>query len=442
MHYENKKYNMLENGSSKDNELLLNDSDLSSIKQKIRELETKMSGLPKDNKINKIYQSNYSFSDKTLGNEISRAKTESLEQELLSFVKKSDSKLNKKEKPIYLSHSDYYYCPESKTEKNLNDQIMKYLNENNLIYKKKSNKDKNVSNIFNINYNNFEIKGNKKEPFEEKKILQIIIDNNANSKKNLTENTKLINNNKILYTDILDYNIEKYLEQINKCNNFNAQINQINNIKIKNIYITNNDNINKYGKSRNKIPKDKFYNIKIKNIYITNNENINKYGKIKNKISKDKFFNLKTEKLINPKEKNNINKISFNKNLFRYNSSSKSIISSCKSSSKNTKNKNIIINKLKKDKNKTINKFSKNKINNEKNNMNNKFQNKFKIDSNIVNEKIICNTNKNNINNVSNLSNISLQSIEDSKLMLLADDIISRDKSIDIFNSQNKILNK
>ena len=74
--------------------------------------------------------------------------------------------------------------------------------------------------------------------------------------------------------------------------------------------------------------------------------------------------------------------------------------------------------------------------------MNNKFQNKFKIDSNIVNEKIICNTNKNNINNVSNLSNISLQSIEDSKLMLLADDIISRDKSIDIFNSQNKILNK
>ena len=121
---------MLDNESSKDNELLLNDSDLSSIKQRIREFETKMSGLPKDNKINKIYQSNYSFSDKTLGNEISRAKTESLEQELLSFVKKSDSKLNKKEKPIYLSHSDYYYCPESKTEKNLNDQIMKYLNEN------------------------------------------------------------------------------------------------------------------------------------------------------------------------------------------------------------------------------------------------------------------------------------------------------------------------
>ena len=117
MHYENKKYNMLENESSKDNELLLNDSDLSSIKQKIRELETKMSGLPKDNKINKIYQSNYSFSDKTLGNEISRAKTESLEQELLSFVKKPDNKLNKKEKPIYLSHSDYYYCPELKTKK-------------------------------------------------------------------------------------------------------------------------------------------------------------------------------------------------------------------------------------------------------------------------------------------------------------------------------------
>ena len=274
MHYENKNYNMLENESSKDNELLLNDSDLSSIKQKIRELETKMSGLPKDNKINKIYQSNYSFSDKTIGNEISRAKTESLEQELLSFVKKSDSKLNKKEKPIYLSHSDYYYCPESKTEKNLNDQIMKYLNENNLIYKKKSNKDKNVSNIFNINYNNFEMKGNKKEPFEEKKILQIIIDNNPKGEKNLTENTKLItNNNKILYTDILDYNIEKYLEQINKCNNFNAQINQINNIKIKNIFITNKENINKHEK--------------IKGV----------------KKTKENSNNLKSEKIISHKDK-------------------------------------------------------------------------------------------------------------------------------------------
>ena len=74
--------------------------------------------------------------------------------------------------------------------------------------------------------------------------------------------------------------------------------------------------------------------------------------------------------------------------------------------------------------------------------MNNKFPNKFKIDSNIVNEEIICNTNKNNINNVSNLSNISLQSIEDSKLMLLADDIISKDKNIDIFNSKKRIINK
>ena len=95
MHYENKNYNMLENESSKDNELLLNDSDLSSIKQKIRELETKMSGLPKDNKINKIYQSNYSFSDKTLGNEISRAKTESLEQELLSTTEVTEEKVEK-----------------------------------------------------------------------------------------------------------------------------------------------------------------------------------------------------------------------------------------------------------------------------------------------------------------------------------------------------------
>ena len=71
--------------------------------------------------------------------------------------------------------------------------------------------------------------------------------------------------------------------------------------------------------------------------------------------------------------------------------------------------------------------------------MTNNYQKILEIDSNIVNEKITCNTNKNNI---SNMSNISLQSIEDSKLMLLADDIISKDKNIEIFDTKNKTFNK
>ena len=410
MHSDNNKYSLLENEISKENEPLFIDSGLSSVKQRIIESQTKLSDSHKNNKINKIYQSNYSFSDKTIGNEISRTKTESLEQELLSFDKKSNKKSNKKDKPIFLSHSDYYYCPESKTEKNLNQQIMKYLYENNLIYKKKPIKDKKVQNIFNINYNNYQIKGDKKEPLTESKILQIILDNNLEEKKNFKKDNKLDNNigNKIICTDILDYNIQKYLEQMQKCNNFNAQINQINNIKIKNIYITNNDNINKYGKSRNK-------------------------------ISNDKIYNLKTEKIINSNEKNNMNKISFNKNLFRYNSSSKNSISSCKNKSQNKKNKNIINQKINQNKNIKINEFNKNKLNRAKNNMTNNYQKILEIDSNIVNEKIICNTNKNNI---SNMSNISLQSIEDSKLMLLADDIISKDKNIEIFDTKNKTFNK
>ena len=410
MHSDNNKYSLLENEISKENEPLFIDSGLSSVKQRIIESQTKMSDSHKNNKINKIYQSNYSFSDKTIGNEISRTKTESLEQELLSFDKKPSKKSSKKEKPIFLSHSDYYYCPESKTEKNLNQQIMKYLYENNLIYKKKPIKDKKVQNIFNINYNNYQIKGDKKEPLTESKILQIILDNNLEEKKNFKKDNKLDNNigNKIICTDILDYNIQKYLEQMQKCNNFNAQINQINNIKIKNIYITNNDNINKYGKSRNK-------------------------------ISNDKIYNLKTEKIINSNEKNNMNKISFNKNLFRYNSSSKNSISSCKNKSQNKKNKNIINQKINQNKNIKINEFNKNKLNRAKNNMTNNYQKILEIDSNIVNEKIICNTNKNNI---SNMSNISLQSIEDSKLMLLADDIISKDKNIEIFDTKNKTFNK
>ena len=57
-------------------------------------------------------------------------------------------------------------------------------------------------------------------------------------------------------------------------------------------------------------------------------------------------------------------------------------------------------------------------------------ENKYQIDSNIINEKIIC-KDKNNKKNKSNLSTISLQSINDSKLMLIAGDMISKNEEID-----------
>ena len=290
-----------------------------------------------------------------------------------------------------MSHSDYYYCPESKTEKNLNDQIMKYLNENNLNYKKKPLKLKKASNIFSFNNKNLEINGNTKENLNENKIFQIIVDNNSEQNKFLN-NDKSNNKEQILYTDILNYNIEKYLEQMKKCNNFNAQINQINNIKIKNIFITHKENINKREKIRG-----------VKKV-------------------KENFNNLKTEKIITRKDKLN---------------------------NKNSKNNNVV--KIKNSKNKKKNKINKknfsmdynNKSREKQNNIKNEKKQKFEISHNKINEKTICDKKEDNKKNISRLSNISLQSMNDSKLMLLADDIISKEENFDKFNlNNNRFQNK
>ena len=416
MQYDKNNFNKIGNENLKDDDLLLMASDLSSGKKRILEAQNKINNTYKDNKINQIFKSNYSLSDKTLGNEYSKPHFDFLEEELLSFNKKSNNKLRKKEKPIYLSHSDYYYCPESKTEKNLNDQIMKYLNENNLNYKKKPLKLKKASNIFSFNNKNLEINGNTKENLNENKIFQIIVDNNSEQNKFLN-NEKSNNKEQILYTDILNYNIEKYLEQMKKCNNFNAQINQINNIKIKNIFITHKENINKREKIRG-----------VKKV-------------------KENFNNLKTEKIITRKDKVFRNKIPFNENLFCIHP--KNSFSKNKLNNKNSKNNNVV--KIKNSKNKIKNKINKknfskdynNKSREKQNNIKNEKKQKFEITQHTINEKRICDKKEEDKKNISRLSNISLQSINDSKLMLLADDIISKEENFDKFNlNNNRFQNK
>ena len=407
MENDNNDFNKIDNNNLKDHDLLLMSSDLSSGKKIILETQNKINNSNKDNKINQIFKSNYSLSDKTLGNEYSKPHFDFLEEELLSIDKKSNNKIRKKEKPVYLSHSDYYYCLESKTEKNLNDQIIKYFQENNLNYKKKSLKPKKASNILNFNNNNLEINGNTKENLKVSNSFQIILEN-----KILNNDNKSNNNEQILYTDILNYNIEKYLEQMKKCNNFNAQINQINNIKIKNIFITNKENINKHEKIKH------------------------------NKKTKENFNNLKTEKLINHKDKIYRNKIPFNENLFCIHTK-KSSFSKNKLNKKNGKNSNIF--KIKQNKNNSKSKTNKKnpaldynyKSKEKQNNIKKEMKQKFEINYNNIKEKRICEKKQDNKENISKLSNISLQSMNDSKLMLLADDIISKEEDYDKYDLNN-----
>lgn len=412
MQYDNNDFNEIDNNNLKDHDLLLMSSDLSSGKKRILETQNKIKNSNKDNKINQIFKSNYSLSDKTLGNEYSKPHFDFLEEELLSFDKKSNNKIRKKEKPIFLSHSDYYYCLESKTEKNLNDQIMKYFNENNLNYKKKSLKPKKSSNILNLNNNNLEINGKTKENLKVSNSFQIILDNNSKENKILNNDNKSNNNEQILYTDILNYNIEKYLEQMKKCNNINAQINQINNIKIKNIFITNTENINKHDK--------------IKPI----------------KKTKETFNNLKTEKLINHKDKIYRNKIPFKENLFCI-QTKKSSFSKNKLNKKISKNNNVV--KMKQNKNNTKSKTNKKnqaldsnyKSKEKQNNIKKEMKQKFESNYNRIKEKRICEKKHDNKKTISKLSNISLQSMNDSKLMILADNIISKEEDCDKYDLNN-----
>jgi len=402
MKYDSNSYKVLKTEASKeDDDLLLINFNISSGHHTNIQTRNNNNSLS-DNDIQKIFKSNYSFSEKTIGNEISKTHFESIEEELLTKDKILNKILNKKDKPIYLSHSDYYYCPNSKTEKNLNDQIMKYLYENNLITKKNQKKAKNISNIFYIINNNFDANYKKKYLFTESKILQNINDNKENQIKEPKVDYKLkINDNNSAASPTNNYKNE-YIEKMKRRKKLNKQINQINNIKIKNIYITNNENINNHKKGN-------FFN-----------------------KSKEKLYGLKNSKIFNSKEKLGKNKISFNNKLFCYNQTSNNQNKINKESQGKEKMKN---NKMKTNNNKIKNKsfdYKRNIYTKESNKGINKNRN-YEISSNIVNEEIICKNENNNNKKISDLSTVSLQSINDSKLLVLAEDLIKKDGDFDKF---------
>ena len=402
MKYDSNSYKVLKTEASKeDDDLLLINFNISSGQHTNIQTRNNNNSLS-DNDIQKIFKSNYSFSEKTIGNEISKTHFESIEEELLTKDKILNKILNKKDKPIYLSHSDYYYCPNSKTEKNLNDQIMKYLYENNLITKKNQKKTKNISNIFYIVNNNFDANYKKKYLFTESKILQNINDNKENQIKEQKVDYKLKINDNNLAASPTNNNKNEYIEKMKRRKKLNTQINQINNIKIKNIYITNNENINNHKK-----------------------------GNIFNK-SKEKLYGLKNSKIFNSKEKLGKNKISFNNKLFGYNQTSNNQNKINKESQGKEKIKN---NKMKTNNNKIKNKsfdYKRNIYTKENNKGINKNRN-YEISSNIVNEEIICKNENNNNKKISDLSIVSLQSINDSKLLVLAEDLIQKDGDFDKF---------
>ena len=379
------------NESSKENDLSLINYDLLSGQKSNFKTRNEASNSLSDYNIKKFFQSNYSFSDKTIGNEFSKKIFESIQEELIPKNGKSNKCINKKERQVCLNHSDYFYCPESKTEKNLNDQINKYLKENNLEIKRKSKKGKNIINNFNIN-NIFEIIKNQNNYTNESKIL----DNNINDNIIKLKDKKGIYIEPESEKETISHCLQQYLEQMKKYKNYNVPINQINNIKIKNIYISNNEkDINTFDKNKC-LEKE------------TNN-----------------YHNIKTEKLNNSKKKINNHKKSFN-----CNPNNKYFSSKCNINNK----ENYFIAK----KNKANNKSNYNMTNKKKsfsnietfdgkNILKNNRNNEYEIDSNIVNEKIIGKTKNMNKKEISNLETISLQSLNDSKLMLIADDLIKKE---------------
>ena len=378
------------NESSKENDLSLINYDLLSGQKINFKTRNEASNSLSDNNIKKFFQSNYSFSDKTNENEFSKKIFESIQEELIPKNGKSNKCINKKERQVCLNHSDYFYCPESKTEKNLNDQINKYLKENNLEIKRKSKKAKNIINNFNIN-NIFEIIKNQNNYTNESKIL----DNNIYDNIIKLKDKKGIYIEPVSEKETISHCLQQYLEQMKKYKNYNAPINQINNIKIKNIYISNNE------KDINTFDKNKCLEKESKN-----------------------YHNIKTEKLNNSKKKINNHKKSFNCNPNNKYFSSKCNINNKENyfiAKKNKANKSNY-NKINKKKS-----FSNIETFDGKNILKNNRNNEYEIDSNIVNEKIIGKTKNMNKKEISNLETISLQSLNDSKLMLIADDLIKKE---------------
>ena len=359
----------------------------------------------KNKNLNSLF--NYSFSNKTSGNEFSKLRFESLEKQTLDLDNEIDNN-SKKEKdvPIYINYSDYFYCPDSIKEKNLNFQIMKYLYENNLIKDINYIKKKNVKKC--------------KKRYKSKK-------NNSNNIKNCIKLEEVNNLN----------NLNVKNKSITFPNNYES--NELNKSK-KGIY-NNSFNKNKILCDSEKSNEEKFENNKIEYI----NYQDNHICKSKNTIDKPKetFYTFRTGKLFNNKF-SSLTKISSSNNSYNNSSFSQSEQKSIKTKKKKIeakKNKNIApkkpeINNKKKN--------SKNKINEINKNNNKKYE--LEICFNVVNEQFnvkIDKKDKNENDDINELISVSLQSINDSKMFELAETFLPKeqDDEIEKFKA-NEILNK
>ena len=359
--------------------------------------------------INYKHLSNYSFSNKTSGNELSKKRFETLEKTLLYFNDRENSFLSK-DIPIYINHSDYFYCLDSIREQNLNIQIMKYLAQNNLT--------KNEKNFFLKSKNLHKMKKNKSFKVNNGLKLNLNLDNNTIIEKdyNIIENKNEsidikefgkekyeINDDKIFDSEQTNNTLHNYIEQFEK--------NKIDDIK-------NNKNHKKYSIEHiNNIdkPKETFYTFRTGKV-IDANYNINF-----KKISQSNFFlsnsSSSQKKKINAKN-NKIKKKCW-KNLIPNNYNKKGKIKNCSDKIIDINNKNNI----KKDNMKTS----------------------YKIVSKVVNEQFIdenVKNIKNENNNSFNLSIISLQSMNDSKMFKMAENIIPKDEELEKYKANNLAINK
>ena len=348
---------------------------------------------------------NYSFSNKTSGKEFSKLRFESLEKQTLDLDNETNyNSIKKKDVPIYINYSDYFYCPDSIKEKNLNFQIMKYLYENNLVK--------------NINYTKKKIVKKGKKRTKSKK-------NNSNNIKNCLK-----------------------LEEVNNLNNLNK--------KNKSIIFSNNYESNELNKSIKGLYNNTFNNNKILCDSEQSNEEKIENNKIeyinyqdihickrKNTIDKPKetFYTFRTGKLFNNNKYSNLTKISSSNNSYNNSSFSQSEQKSIKTKKKKVESKNNknIVPKKPEINNKKKN--SKNKINEINKNTNKKY--KFEICSNVVNEQFNIKIDKKENNDINELISVSLQSINDSKMFELAETFLPKEEDEEIVKFKaNEILNR
>lgn len=354
---------------------------------------------------------NYSFSNKTSGNEFSKIRFESLEKQTLDLDNETNcNSIKEKDVPVYINYSDYFYCPDSMKEKNLNFQIMKYLYENNLI--------KNINNAKNKNIKKCKIR--------------------TKSKKNKSNNAI----NSLKFEEISNLNnLDDKNKSINFSNNYKSNES---NKSIKGIYKSLNKNKLLYDSEQSneeKNEKNKIEYINYKDIHICKN---------KNTIDKPKetFYTFRTGKLFNNNKFSNLTKISSSNNSYSNSSFSQSELKNKNTKKRKTESKKVKNTVPKKPEINQTRTTSKNNIN--EINKNKKFE--FEICFNVVNEQFNVKTDrkdKKENNDDNELISVSLQSINDSKMFELAetflpkeeDDELEKFKANEILNGK-KIINK